>query len=192
MALESPNLDDRTFEQLLTDAKRRVVQSCPGWELTPSDPGVVLLEAFAYITDLMLYRLNRVPVKAYIEFLRLMGISLYPPNAARAELQFSLNALAISGNESLKTPQSKKVCLTSSQPGDCVSATATIPTKTTVLASATAALRRPWPPERAPPRMRDPRSAGSSGGPARRSPSLATGAGSTQAGRSSAARRAPC
>src|SRR5436190_10496629 len=92
MALESPNLDDRTFEELLTDAKRRVVQSCPGWELTPSDPGVVLLEAFAYITDLMLYRLNRVPVKAYIEFLRLMGISLYPPNAARAELQFSLKA----------------------------------------------------------------------------------------------------
>jgi predicted phage baseplate assembly protein len=92
MSLPSPNLDDRDFQQLLEEARRRIVQSCPGWtDLSPSDPGMVLLELFAHLTEMMIYRLNRLPEKAYVEFLRLMGAKISPPEAASVTLRFSLS-----------------------------------------------------------------------------------------------------
>jgi hypothetical protein len=96
MSLPSPNLDDRNFYQLLEEAKARIVQSCPEWrtDLSPSDPGIVLLELFAHLTEVMIHRLNRLPEKAYIEFLRLMGVTIHPPSAARVELNFSLGRAA--------------------------------------------------------------------------------------------------
>src|SRR5258708_7277671 len=89
MPLRAPNLDDRDFEQLLSEAKARVRQACPQWELSESDPAEVLLEAFAHLTEVMIYRLNRLPEKAYIEFLSLLGLRMQPPTAASAELTFS-------------------------------------------------------------------------------------------------------
>lgn len=92
MPLPTPNLDDRTFEQLLAEAKARVATSCPEWtDLGAHDPGAVLLEAFAHVTETMLYRMNRLPEKAYVEFLKLIGVRLQPPAAARARLEFSLD-----------------------------------------------------------------------------------------------------
>jgi hypothetical protein len=90
MALTSPNLDDRTFEQLLDDARRHVQRACPSWtDLSPGDPGMVLLELFAFLTETMIYRLNRLPDKAYVEFLRLMGVKVHPPGGARVVLRFN-------------------------------------------------------------------------------------------------------
>ena len=83
MPLRSPNLDDRRFEDLVEEGRRRIAQACPEWtDLSPGDPGIVLLEVFAYLTDILLYRLNRLPEKAYIKFLGLIGVRLYPPAAA--------------------------------------------------------------------------------------------------------------
>ena len=62
MALPAPNLDDRRFQDLVDDAKRLVQQRCPEWtDHNVSDPGVTLIELFAWMTDQVLYRLNRVP-----------------------------------------------------------------------------------------------------------------------------------
>lgn len=90
MSLESPRLDDRDFESLLAEARRRAIQTCPEWtDHSPSEPGTVLLELFAFLTDIMIYRLNRLPEKAYVEFLKLIGVKLRPPGAAAATLVFS-------------------------------------------------------------------------------------------------------
>ena len=90
MPLDAPNLDDRNFDQLLAEAQLIIEKSCPSWSnRSPSDPGTVLLELFAYLTETMIYRLNRLPEKAYIEFLRLIGLCLQPPSAASVELSFS-------------------------------------------------------------------------------------------------------
>jgi hypothetical protein len=48
-----------------------------------------LLELFAHLSEVMIYRLNRLPDKIYIEFLRLIGIRLTPPAAATVILRFS-------------------------------------------------------------------------------------------------------
>jgi hypothetical protein len=85
-----PNLDDRRFDDLVAEARDRVRRSCPDWtDLSVHDPGVALLEAFAYLTEVMLYRLNRLPEKAYLEFLNLLGVTRRPPAAAWAELTFT-------------------------------------------------------------------------------------------------------
>ncbi|MBW7885115.1 MAG: putative baseplate assembly protein, partial [Caldilineaceae bacterium] len=52
------------------------------------DPGLVLLELFAYLTETMIFRLNRLPQKAYLAFLNLLGVSLLPPAAASTRLVF--------------------------------------------------------------------------------------------------------
>lgn len=92
MALPAPNLDDRRFQQLVDDAKRLVQRNCPEWtDHNVSDPGVTLIEAFAFMVDQLLYRLNRVPERNYVRFLELIGIRLYPPTAARVPVTFWLS-----------------------------------------------------------------------------------------------------
>jgi hypothetical protein len=115
MSLPTPTLDDRSFEQLLGEARLRLTQSCPEWtDASPSDPGSVLLELFAYLTDQLVYRLNRVPDKVYVEFLRLLGVQLTPPAAARARLVFSRSK---AGDQPLLIPRGTRVASATSEPG---------------------------------------------------------------------------
>ena len=61
MPLESPNLDDRTWRELVASAIARIRQDAPDWsDLSPGDPGIVMVEVFAYLTEALIYRLNRV------------------------------------------------------------------------------------------------------------------------------------
>ncbi len=91
--LIAPNLDDRRFQDLVDDAKRLVQRRCPTWtDHNVSDPGVTLIEAFAQMTDQLIYRLNRVPDLHYVKFLELIGVELRPPAAARGEVTFWLSA----------------------------------------------------------------------------------------------------
>ncbi|GAA3838341.1 putative baseplate assembly protein [Saccharothrix violaceirubra] len=93
MVLPAPNLDDRRFQQLVDEAKRYVQQSCPEWtDHNVSDPGVTLIETFAHMVDQLVYRLNRVPEKNHLAFLDLLGVRLFPPTAARADVTFWLSA----------------------------------------------------------------------------------------------------
>ena len=93
MVLPAPNLDDRRFQDLVDDAKRLVQQHCPEWtDHNVSDPGVTLIETFAWMTDQLLYRLNRVPERNYVKFLELIGLRLHPPTAALVDVTFWLSA----------------------------------------------------------------------------------------------------
>ena len=93
MALPVPNLDDRRFQDLVDEAKRRVQQRCPEWtDHNVSDPGVTLIETFAFMVDQLIYRLNRVPSANYLRFLDLIGVTLFPPTAARCDTTFWLSA----------------------------------------------------------------------------------------------------
>jgi hypothetical protein len=107
MAIPSPNLDDRTFAQLVEAAQNRIIATCPEWsDLSVSDPGMALLEVFAFLTETMIYRLNRVPKKAYVEFLRLLGVSLMPPESAGVTLLFKL---AKAANKPVEIPRGTRV-----------------------------------------------------------------------------------
>jgi predicted phage baseplate assembly protein len=91
MPIQDVQLDDRTFEQILADARRRIPRYAPEWtDHNESDPGITLLQLFAWLGEMILYRLNKVPEKSYLKFLELIGIELSPPQPAHAELTFTL------------------------------------------------------------------------------------------------------
>ncbi|HYI21812.1 MAG TPA: baseplate J/gp47 family protein [Candidatus Limnocylindrales bacterium] len=108
MPLQAPNLDDRSFEDLVSAARQRIVAASPEWtDLSPGDPGMTLVEVFAYLAETMIYRLNRVPEKLYVEFLRLIGVRLRPPAAASVTLTFSRDRNAPPGD--IEIPRGTRV-----------------------------------------------------------------------------------
>jgi hypothetical protein len=93
MAFAVPKLDDRQFQDLVDEAKKRIPHYCQEWtDHNVSDPGVTLIELFAWMTDVLLYRLNQVPDLHYIKFLEMLGIKLRAPAPARAPVTFWLSA----------------------------------------------------------------------------------------------------
>jgi len=93
MALQAPNLDDRKFQDIVSEARSKIPLYCPKWtDYNLSDPGITLIEIFAWMVDMLLYRLNRVPDKNYIKFMDLIGIRLEPPKPATVNVTFRLSA----------------------------------------------------------------------------------------------------
>src|SRR2546423_1131448 len=93
MNLPAPNLDDRRFQDIVDEAKRRITRYCPEWtDHNVSDPGVALIELFAWMTEMILYRVNQVPDRLYVKFLELVGIELFSASPARTDLLFTLAA----------------------------------------------------------------------------------------------------
>ncbi|RKT88680.1 putative baseplate assembly protein [Saccharopolyspora antimicrobica] len=118
MSLPMPNLDDRRFQDLVDEAKRHVQRRAPEWtDHNVSDPGVTLIETFAHMVDQLVYRLNRVPEKNYLAFLELLGIRLFPPAAARADVTFWLSAAQ---PEVVLLPRGTEVATARSETGDAV------------------------------------------------------------------------
>ena len=93
MRLPEIVLDDRRFQDLLNEARLRVGQRCPEWtDHNVSDPGITLIELFAWMTEVLVYRVNRVPDKLHVALLELLGMRLQPPTAARTDIRFRLSA----------------------------------------------------------------------------------------------------
>jgi predicted phage baseplate assembly protein len=93
MPLPTPSLDDRHFQDIVDQAKLLIPHYCREWtDHNVSDPGVTLIELFAWMTDMLLYRVNQVPDKNYIKFLELIGVRLEEPRAATAPVTFYLSA----------------------------------------------------------------------------------------------------
>ena len=89
--IPSPKLDDRTYADIVAEAMRLIPRYCPEWtDHNPTDPGITLLELTAWMTELILYRLNRVPEKNYLAFLDMIGIRLRSPQPARGLIAFEL------------------------------------------------------------------------------------------------------
>ncbi|GEK21451.1 putative baseplate assembly protein [Cellulomonas xylanilytica] len=95
MPLDPPNLDDRTFQDIVDETKRLIPRFTPEWtNHNVSDPGVALIELFAWVSEMVLYRVNQVPDRMYVHFLNLVGIEPFPPSVARANLTFWLSSPA--------------------------------------------------------------------------------------------------
>lgn len=91
--LPTSRLDDRTFDDLVDECILRIPRYCPEWtDDNLSDPGITLIELFAWLTDQMLMRFNQVPRKNYVAFLELLGLRLQAPAPAQTELTFYLSS----------------------------------------------------------------------------------------------------
>src|ERR1044071_7713522 len=93
MTLLAPKLDDRHFQDIVDEAKKRIPHYCKDCtDHNVSDRGVTMIELFAWMTDILLYRLNQVPDLHYIKFLEMLGIQLKGPVPAKAPVTFWLTA----------------------------------------------------------------------------------------------------
>lgn len=84
MPITLPVLDDRNYEQILEEALRRIPIYTPEWTNfgVESDPGVTIVQLFAFLTENLLYRANRIPELNRLKFLQLLNVPLRPASPA--------------------------------------------------------------------------------------------------------------
>jgi hypothetical protein len=81
MALPLPNLDDRTYADLVEEARALIPALAPEWtNHNASDPGITLVELFAWLTEMLIYRTNQVPPANVVTFLRLLNGPQWNPS----------------------------------------------------------------------------------------------------------------
>jgi predicted phage baseplate assembly protein len=90
MAVLLPNLDDRRWTDLVEESRSLIPVFAPEWtDHNASDPGITLLELFAFITESLLYRANRITDRQRRRMLALVGVRQRGPSAARVLLSFA-------------------------------------------------------------------------------------------------------
>ena len=83
MPLPVPSLDDRSFEDLFQEARNRIQAHTPEWtQINPGDPGVALIDLFAWLAETILYRQNLIPLRQRRAFLNLLAIPMRPATPA--------------------------------------------------------------------------------------------------------------
>ena len=93
-----PSIDDRQYDDIVAEIRTRVARYAPEWrpgdsawtDVNDNDPGVTMAQVFAWLADMLIYRLNKVPALAYIKFLQLIGIELTPAQPATADVSLPL------------------------------------------------------------------------------------------------------
>ncbi|MBP6801314.1 MAG: baseplate J/gp47 family protein [Zoogloea sp.] len=111
MPILPPRLDDRSFDDLLEDLLARIPAHTPEWTHPRlGDPGRTLLELFAWLGDALLYRVNLIPERQRLVFLKLLGQGLRParPAAGIVSLAFAqpteLAAVTLTAGARIKAP----------------------------------------------------------------------------------------
>ena len=111
MPILPPRLDDRSFDDLLEDLIARIPAHTPEWTNPRlGDPGRTLLELFAFMGDALLYRVNLLPDRQRLVFLKLLGQGLRParPASGVVSLAFArpteLGAVTLAAGARIKAP----------------------------------------------------------------------------------------
>ncbi len=74
MSLPLPNLDNRTYAELVDEARSLIPSEYQQWtDHNPTDPGIILIEMLAWLSELLLYRVDRIPDKNTEAFLKLLN-----------------------------------------------------------------------------------------------------------------------
>ena len=92
-----PTIDDRDFDSLLAEVRTRIARYTPEWtpvwtDVNDNDPGITMVQVFAWLTEILTYRMSKVPDLNYIKFLQLLGIELSAAEPASAEVTFPIKS----------------------------------------------------------------------------------------------------
>lgn len=94
MPLPLPDLDTRRWADLVEEGRALVPRYArEAWtDHNVHDPGITLMELFAWLIEQQIYRVNRVPDRHRRKFLQLLGFPPRPPLPSQSVLRLSLNA----------------------------------------------------------------------------------------------------
>jgi hypothetical protein len=89
MAIAVPNLDDRAYADLVDEARGLIPVYDPSWtNHNPSDPGITLIELFAWLTEMQIYALDQITDAHRVTFLRLLrGPELTPARTSNGSIR---------------------------------------------------------------------------------------------------------
>lgn len=88
---QTPQIDTRRWQDIVDEIRARIPHYTPEWtDLNDNDPGITLTQVFAHLTEMLLFRMQRVPDLLYIKFLELIGIELTPALPARVEVSLGV------------------------------------------------------------------------------------------------------
>ncbi|MEU6535396.1 baseplate J/gp47 family protein [Streptomyces sp. NPDC047000] len=80
MPIPLPSLDDHDFDDLVQEARALVPVLLPEWtDHNPGDPGIVLVELLAWLTEMQLYQVDQLSPSHTLAFLRLLGGPRWTP-----------------------------------------------------------------------------------------------------------------
>ena len=69
-----PDYDDRKWDDLVEEGRNLAVAWAPEWtDHNASDPGITLIELFAFLTETLIYRVNRISIRHVWLWLRLLN-----------------------------------------------------------------------------------------------------------------------
>jgi hypothetical protein len=89
MPLPLPNLDDRRWQDLTQEAIPLIPRYAPQWtDFNTHDPGVTIMEMFAWLTESLVYRLNQIPNRFKWRYLAFIGYPRRGPAPAWTVLSF--------------------------------------------------------------------------------------------------------
>lgn len=88
--IKLPNLDDQRYGDIVEAAKRRIPVIFPEWtDFNEHDPGITMIELFAWLKEMQQYYLNRLSDSSYENMLRMLGVEIARETPARVEVKFS-------------------------------------------------------------------------------------------------------
>lgn len=89
MGLKIPDLDNKTFAEIVAEARQLISRYSPQWtDHNLHDPGITFIDLFAYLADMQIYRLNCLTGSHYRKFLKLTDASPAPARPARVHVIF--------------------------------------------------------------------------------------------------------
>ena len=95
MSLPLPDLDDRSFDDLMKEVQSLIPIYNKEWtNFNPSDPGITLLELFAWLSEMVIYRTNQVTEENYRKFLELIGIELFTDESIASGISRGLESIS--------------------------------------------------------------------------------------------------
>ncbi len=110
MPIVPPALDDRGFDDLVTDLVRRIPAHTPEWtDPRMGDPGRTLIDLFAWLGDTILYRANLIPERQRIAFLNLLGQGMRPAHPASGMVQVLFDDAAAAGAKTATVPPRQSI-----------------------------------------------------------------------------------
>jgi predicted phage baseplate assembly protein len=104
--LQSRNLDDQQFEDIVREAVGRLPWLCPVWtDHNSHDPGITILELMAWFKESQQYEMNRIGPEMKAKLMELAGVKPRPERAAECALLIPPETSAHTIYSTLETPE---------------------------------------------------------------------------------------
>jgi predicted phage baseplate assembly protein len=92
LPIPNPSIDDKSYLDIVEESKKKISVYSKRWtDYNVSDPGITFLELFSWLAESQIYSLNKISLKNYLKFLRLLGhdASIKPASPPKLHLTFN-------------------------------------------------------------------------------------------------------